>query len=647
MNLFDNGFKESKSVGAFTYANKTNDFDNIFLNCVQDLRSKGVNVMESVGDFIKNDEIMGQYKNILLGNLKNQCDVMKRVGNTSGVTVEAMIENGSAGDMIMEQGVLMEGAYPEINIVDSKPYGAVAGYYDQLSQLFDNTTESLVTEAEIGNLQPIKSIDYPILVKEFLRLASKDVMQAEVNVGPVVKKYMEQTWAYDKNNPVETRCKYPQCFYNGEYKKLLAASKGDPIKDTVVPLPAFKYNVIQNLTDSTNPRDRVTYDIKIVGGVVKNSKDEDVKFDFKRPMTLNLSDKQFINGNITQTVIATITEEDGSTTTESITVEDYIQASFDFITQTINISSSSQQITGVILEGKINNDTNEKGIEFEWTREQLEWKIDDGSKAQTSLSLETLTDHKVLLDYDLYTRSYNQISDFLTQQEDMDVFDYLDKDFEKHKGIVVDIDDRLGWGSWATERNFDFDSTSITVATPAQYIHEQLKFAIDSLLTKTSDASKLEDFTFVVYGNPTMIRMLSPEVKWVTRPGSTLNGVKVNYSYGVMTSGDIKVQVVSTLKVDGSYDLTEKRYPGLRIIPYPTTKENFTYKHYKYATNIVTNKDSAYRDSNMPGGSQTYIMGTSRYKTVSIQGIQTNLYYKNAEKYIDVLDIDEMESANI
>jgi hypothetical protein len=154
------------------------------------------------------------------------------------------------------------------------------------------------------------------------------------------------------------------------------------------------------------------------------------------------------------------------------------------------------------------------------------------------------------------------------------------------------------------------------------------------MIIDIADKAKLEDMTFVIYGNPRFISFLDPVVNWVTRPGSTMNGVKLDYGYGIMSSGDVKVQVVSTKKVNAEYDDDAKLYSGVRIIPFPLSKEQFTFKHYKYTTHILTSQNSAYRDANLPGGSMTYILGTSRYTNAAIQGIQAQLKIANAEEYV-------------
>ena len=104
-----------------------------------------------------------------------------------------------------------------------------------------------------------------------------------------------------------------------------------------------------------------------------------------------------------------------------------------------------------------------------------------------------------------------------------------------------------------------------------------------------------------------------------------------------MTSGDVKVQVVSTKKVNAHYDADAKLHQGLRIIPFPLGKETMTFKHYKYTTHILTAQNSAYRSPNRSiGGSMTNLMGVSRYTNAAVQGIQARMDIANLEPWVKI-----------
>jgi hypothetical protein len=592
-----NNFEVTESVGGFMNAKAGTTFDDIFTEAVDDMRAQNIDPMVDINAMIKNQALMEVYKDSLLGTLKTEC---------------ANWEAQDAED-------------PEHSC-----HGTHVKLYEQVSDMFDNCVNDLISEStRVGQLLPIKAVDLPILVKQQLKLATKDIMQTETVRTPIIKKHMEQTYIVDNNDPSK-RWKFPQCFFDGTYREAWEAGKGFPIKNDVVPIDDIvNYNIIEKLTDVQNPesyREHITIALSVSKVMVADPDGgDDVELTLRTPLRINLSDQMVLGGEINQDV----KRKDGTT----FHVTDQIVGMADTALNTISLKCMQDKVKGVIFEGYISNELNERSVTFDYERKEVEWKIEDGSRANISYSLEELEDTKALMDIDLYRKSYNNLTEYMVQQEDSDILGWLDRKFEEYKGVELDI---LGFDPFILEDQFDCDSTSITTALPNEYISEMLKFKIDRIITDIADSAKLDGFTFVIYGNPRYISFLNPKVNWVTRPGNTINGVKLDYSYGIMTSGDVKVQVVSTKKVLAKYDGTHKMHKGLRIIPFPTSNEQFTFKHYKYTTHILTAQNSAYRDPNKPGGSMTNLMGVSRYTNACIQGIQAQLGIVNAEQYINM-----------
>ncbi len=584
-------FVATETVGGFTSGSQKNSFDDIFTEAYNELMANGVDLMVDINSLIKNKAKLKVFKDALLGELQQESVEMKQ-------------------DMDHE-------------------YGTHRCLYEQVSDMFDNCVEDFYKEStRVPNLLPIKAVDFPVLVKQQLKLATKDIMQTEVTKTPIVKKHIEQTYVVDPKT--QKRWKYPQCFFTDEFKEIYKAGKGIEINPTgtVTALPAYDLDVIGTLTTGgVKANDNFTIDLRIEKVEVEAPDDQEkVIVPLDQPMRINLSDNTWLGGKIEKTV----TKKDGTSTFE---VKDIIMGVVDFVNKTTTINSAAGKVTGVVLSGYLSNERNERAVTFDYAREEREWKIEDGMRVDVPYSLEELEDTKALMDIDLYKKTYNNLSDILTQMEDSTVLAWLDEQFAKYDGVELDP---LQWNSFITKDTFDCDSTSITTALPSEYIEKMLKFKIDRILNDIADKAKMDDFTFVIYGNPRFVSLLNGSVNWVTRPGSSSNGVKLDYGYGIMTSNDIKVQVVSTKKVNASYDKTEKTFNGLRIIPYPLSKEQFTFKHYKYTTHILTNQNSAYRSPSLPGGSYTYLVGTSRYTNAAIQGIQGQVKLANCEPYISL-----------
>lgn len=585
-------FKTTETVGGFNHNSMKNTFDDIYTEAYNNLLANGCDLMSDLNSFIKNKAKVAAFKEALLGQLKTESEEMAS----------------------------REAADPD------ECYGTHTLLYEQVSDMFDNCVNDFYVEAtRVGNLLPIKAVDFPVLVKQQLKLATKDIMQTEVTPTPIVKKHIEQTYIVD--NKSKKRWKYPQCFFTDEFKEIYAAGKGIPIKPTKVELPAYNYDVITNCTDGGDPtKDAFTMDLKIEKVYVKSADEsEDVEVILDQPMRINMSDNTWLGGKIDKVVKDSKDNE--------IEVKDIVMGMVDFMDKTTTLNSASGKVVAVEFSGYLSNERNERTVTFDYAREEREWKIEDGMRADVPYSLEELEDTKALMDIDLYKKTYNNLSDFLVQMEDSTVLSWLDEQFEKYDGVELDP---LQWNSFVTKKTFDCDSTSVTTALPSEFIEKMFKWHIDRLLIDIADKAKLENITFVIYGNPRYISLLNPVVNWITRPGSTSNGVKLDYGYGIMTSNDVKVQVVSTKKVNAKYDDDEKEHSGVRIIPFPLSQEQFTFKHYKYTTHILTAQNSAYRPADLPGGSYTYLVGTSRYTNAVIQGIQGQMKIANAEQYITI-----------
>lgn len=563
-----NNFKETETIGSFSLGNDKNDFNALYEHAYNQAMESGIDVMRDINTLVKNKAVMEAFKENLLEELKDDC--------------ERFAQNPDAG--------------------------RYASLYEQTSALFDNAVEDMILEStRVGQLLPIKAVDFPVIIKQNLALATKDIMQTEVTKQPVIKKHIERRWVVDEKTG--RRWEYPQCFFKNEFMDIYNAGKGLPIKNTLVDISngLFNYNIPQKLSDTTDyTREKITFDLKIVKCTIAGATSSDPDVEIPLDMRINMSDSTWLGGQVKDPTTGNIIDE--------------ITGSVNFLTNTVNLSSVARKVKKVQFAGYLSNELNERQVTFDRTREEHEWKIEDGFRVDVPYSLEELEDAKALLNLDLYKLTYNDLADILLQMEDSQILKFLDDEYNKYQGVSLDP---LGFNSFIRTQVFDCDSSTQTVALQSEYIQKMLKFYIDRFVIDICDAAKIENMTFVVYGNPRYISLLDPEVNWVVKNGDSVGGVKANYSYGVMNSNGLKIQVVSTYK----YPNTDTR--KLRFIPYPLTDDQFTFKHYKYTTHILTAQNSGYRAPDRPGGSMTYLMGTTRNTTVSIQGIQGSMSFQN------------------
>ena len=566
-----NSFEETATVGGFTMNRDQNDFDAVYTEAANSLGN--IDIRKDINSFINSQEMIDTFKeNLLSGFYSESVDV----------------DSSNIGEADMLRGRL----------------------YNEVSQLYDNTIEDLVKEStRVGNLLPIKAVDLPLVVRQHAKCVSKMIIDTEITKSPVIKKQIERTWVVDPKT--KKRWQYPQCFFNEEYKEIFKAGKGLPIDTKKVDLPLFNFDIIDELTEAAIPaRENITIDIQID----KVYLEDGTEVVLRRPMRTNLADGNWVGGVIKETV----KNAEG----EDVQIDDVLTGVVDWVNNTTTLTSASGQVKSVSFRGYLSNEKNERDVTWDYTREDIEWKIEDGFRTDIPYSLEQLEDAKALLDEDLYKKTYVNLNDILVQMEDSQVLDYLNDMFNKYDGAVLDP---LDFSPFVCKRRFDCDSTIATTALPSEYIANMLKFTIDRFVIDIADTAKMEDIGFVLYGNPRYISLLDPKVNWVVRNGDMMGGVKLNYSYGVMNSGNTKVQVVSAMKIDAGVMNT------LRLVPYPIGKDTITFKHYKYSTHIMTATNSAYRSSDLPGGSATYLMGTSRYVNAHVQGIQGDLAFDNAD----------------
>mgnify|MGYP003531014180 FL=1 len=588
----DPDFKATETVGSFNSANRANSFDSVYTEACENMLQRHSTKMNGgflTADALSNPAIVSDFRSDMLAPFEESANQLSDA---------------------------MKARYGE----GADDLGNAASLYDQLGKLFDNKIAQFTEEASVGQLLPIKAIDFPIMMKTQVKQSFKDVVNEEITPNVVIKKQIEHKIVYSKQDP-KKRWEYPQCFFNDDFKEMMEAGRGTKLKSDAVALPLYNYDIIGELTDAPIPsRERLVFDVKIESvevaatdtahaGSVPN-----VVIALPTPITVNLADGSWVGGKLN----LDYTDEEGHTKH----LDDCITGMIDWTTYTTTLTAANGKVVAVHFTGRLSNEGNENTVRFAYQREDREFKVAEGFKADSAYTLEELQEHKALLDMDLYTKTYNDLCMLITDMADSDGFDWLDREKAKYDGLDLDP---LQWQPMVKKTEFNCDSTIATVALPCEYIAKQLKFKIDRFLIDIADDVKMNNLKFVIYGNPRYISLIDPSVKWVFRSGDRVGGVELDYSYGVMTSGETSVYVVSSKKIN------PVKNQCLRIIPFAPNGETITFKRYKFSTDIVTAKDSAYRDTERAGGSQTYVWGTSRYADVSIQGIQGEIDFKNAD----------------
>lgn len=490
----------------------------------------------------------------------------------------------------------MKEAYKDMLLSDVMESSYEDPYYammpQKLEQLFENSSLEMLTESGVAALAPIVGITLPILKKSYIEGHSKDIVMTEVPTKPIIKAAYERRFLKDAAGK-----KYyiPDIFYDESYKEIMNKGKGVEVSQQYYPtgatLPFQDLNILEESGGSIARRDSLAYDFCIKS--VMLTVDTEIV-----PVAVNVSPNMAANSSFTYRV--KYAKEDGSF------VEDILVGQVDFYNGLVSCASTKGLITQVQFGGHLSNENNNETIELDRERELLEWKIPDGTRINTGLTLEKIKDYKALFDFDITTEIISDMSTVLTQYEDSEILGFLNSSFDTWK---TRKDLPFGYTDGFVEQGyFNCEPPANKFVTRSQWIDSELKFDLNRFIDELKVKLRNQDLMFVVYGHPNLISLIQDNVRWVIDEDTKIGGIQLDYRFGVMTANKNRIHVISTMKCP--------KERGLRVVAYPLTKEVITFKHYKYSLNI----ENAYRNALTP--LTPNVMGTSRFITTEVLPVQ-------------------------
>ena len=272
----DPDFKATETVGSFSSANRANSFDSVYTEACDNMLR--IHNTKMNGGFLTADSLSNQ---VLIGDFRK--DLL------------APFE---------ESAEQLQSAMQQRYGVDATDIGNAQTLYDQMGKLFDNKIEQFTEQASVGQLLPIKAIDFPIMMKTQVKQSFKDVVNEEITPSMVVKKQIEHKIVYAKQDP-KKRWEYPQCFFNDEFKEMMQYGRGTKLDTKAVTLPIYNYDIIDELTEAPIPsRERLVIDIEIDKIEVAATDSShtgsvpNVVITLPVPMRVNLADGAWVGGKI-------------------------------------------------------------------------------------------------------------------------------------------------------------------------------------------------------------------------------------------------------------------------------------------------------------------------------------------------------------
>ena len=478
---------------------------------------------------------------------------------------------------------------------------------EKLDQLFENTKDEIITENYgVGQMSPIVGYTLPILKKNYIECHGKDIVMTEVPSKPVIKIAFERKFLKDKAGK-----KYyiPEIFYDESYKEVSEKAKGKKVSDKWYPetgsLPMQDLAIMNESGGTLETRDQLAHDFCIQA--IK------MEVDGKEVIKNGLDIKPDYSSNNNITYRCKHVKESGDV------VEEVLTGTVDYYHGTITVATSGSLIKQVQFGGHLSNQNNNETVELDRERETVTWHIGEGERINTALTIEKIKDMKSLLGIDVTPEAISDMSSTLTQFEDAHIMSYLKNSLDIWKDKT---DLPFGYtGGFVETATFNCVPGSTLAVTQSEYIESELKFRFNRLLSELKDKLKTTDLMFVVYGHPTIIELFNASVDWKFDEGSKVGGLVLDYKFGVVTESGTRIHVVSSLKVP--------KEAGIRIVAYPTTDEQLTFKHFKYSFNI----ENMYRNPLTP--LTPNIMGTHRYLTESLLPVQGQMILTGNDFGID------------
>ena len=533
----------------------------------------GMDNTEIVGKILHSDSDMG-FKSEVKGVFESyQAQGINLIQDLPSVIANPSSKQAFIGTATesMSDSVLMT------NSVASKDpfYGS---YVNCVEQLLDNTLDSIATESIMTGYAPIVAYNPFFLKKQWIDCVFKDVLMTEIPKTPVINIGFERRYAKDSEG---NEYPLPEALYDDEItKKLLDEATGLNIKEDPIDINLLKG---LSLIDPTyipgvvagDHTVELTPGLTVISATVKDTSGTDHKVAMN--MTVDITTHNFVNGKVNYKVIDTGTGE----VTE--TIEDELVGKVDFKKGTVTMMSTSGKVTHVVLRGKTANRFNQRSLSVERRVEHIQKVMpESGPRLNTAVTIEDAADALALQNIDISADNINVMGATLANFEDAEINMFLKQSFQAQKDGLANFVkyDELKDNIMIAEAEFDalaYDTFAGRLTEWMKDSREWFERTISALKTKLRSSNVM----IVAVAHPNLIRFLQDGINWVFSDDTQISGVKLSYQFGIYTSAQDRVHIVTTMRMNED--------DGIRFLVIPLTNELITYKHYKYNVMIDRN----------------------------------------------------------
>lgn len=440
-------------------------------------------------------------------------------------------------------------------------------YADRVEQLLENSLNTIAVESAMIGYAPIVAYNPFFLKKQWVSCVFKDVLMTEVPTSPVINLAFEKRYLRTLDG---TEYEIPNVFYdNALMATLTAEATGVPIKETAIAIGTFKpyvslihsdyfAGIIDGDPSQELSPDLHIYQVAITDGSVEHNVPCNIKADIT---THNLT-----NGYVKYTA--------GNGTVH----DDTLVGNIDFKNGRMTIMSTTDKVTKVFLRGKLANRFNARSLDVVRRVEPLQYVMpESGPRLNTAVTVEDAADALVLQKIDVIADNVDIMGRTLADLEDFEIRQFLKNSF--------DVQDAANIGPHGFEKmtvsgefnTLPYDTYSRNISDWMTDSREYFERVLAGLKTKL----KTTDAIIVAVAHPNLIRFLQKGINWVFTDDTQISGMKLSYNFGIFTSAQDRVHVITSLY------MTEDE--GIKFLVIPLTPELITYKHYKYNTVIDRN----------------------------------------------------------
>ena len=451
-------------------------------------------------------------------------------------------------------------------------------YNNRVEQLLDNTLATVATESAMIGYAPIVAYNPFFLKKQWIDCVFKDVLMTEIPKTPVINIGFERRYLKDLEG---NQYPLPESLYDDELvKKLMDSSTGLNIKEDPIDINLCKALNILNSTYipgvvSGDLTVELTPNISICKVILEDS--ENTEHTVPVNITVDVTTHNFVKGAIKYDVLDT----DGTTVKETIT--DELVGNVNFNEGKITVMSTTGAVTKICLRGKTANRWNQRSLDVVRTVEQIQKVMpESGPRLNSAITIEDAADALALQNIDQIADNINIMGATLANFEDAEIKMFLADSFNAQKEVTKNgvLYNEIGDNIMIAEGKFD----TLPHDTFAGRISEWMKDAreyFERMIAALKVKLRSTNILFVAVAHPNTVRFLQDGINWVFSDDTQISGVKLSYNFGVYTTAQDRVHVVTSMRV--------AEEEGIRFIGIPLTQELITFKHYKYNTVIDRN----------------------------------------------------------